>query len=198
MDTPNSSEVFFDRDKLRQLIVHNDAVPPVDSETVSVLLMDCARSSGPKSDETAILAARIKTTEPKTYFIEDVIADRFEIVEIPYQVVKAAQRHTPSHIKIERLQNWELLQAEIIRLAVEWQINLGCLSFFKPSKKKAAKSLRIRNLHALCEVGAVRFVSGNYVEKLFTQLCNFDFESATNKGRADDVADSASLLVTHF
>jgi len=189
-----SVEVFT-RDKLRKLIVYNDAVP-ADSE--SVLLTDCARSSGPTSDETAILAARIGTIEPKTYFIQDVIADRFGILEIPYQIVKAAQRYAPSHIKIERLQNWELLQAEIARLAAERQIELGQMSFFKPSKKRAAKAVRMSSLHALCEAGAVRFVSGNYIDKLFTQLCDFVFDSPTNKGRPDDVADSAALLVTHF
>jgi phage terminase large subunit-like protein len=189
----------FDLDKLRKLIIPRDGVPPPNPPTTrDVLVCDYARSSGPRSDETAICAARtFLQGDVKHYYVRHVDAYRYGIREIAPAVVRMAAKYGADRVSVERLSNWELLQDAIIREAKDRSATIEHLSFFKPNKERQAKARRMSRLLTLCDAGLIHFVMGSYIDALFSQLQNFSFSSITNHCRADDVADSVSLLVTH-
>jgi hypothetical protein len=186
-------DVCFNGDTLRRLFLPRGE--SVEGEVV--LICDYARTSGLRSDETAILAAKVSGSGvAKCYTVLDVISDHWSVVEVPYQLVMAAKRFSAQRIYIERLQSWELIQAEMVRLAKLHGVNLGRVTFFKVDKTPLAKLNRLRKLHRLCEARAVRFTQANYINKLFHQLENLAW-TKTNKCRVDDNADVLALLVTH-
>jgi phage terminase large subunit-like protein len=186
--------IKFNEDVLRRLLLPRGTA--VEGETV--LIIDYARESNPRNDDSAILAAKIVYDGGvKSYVILGIASDHWPILELPYQIVQGARRHSSKKIWIERLANWPLLSQEISRQAKKYGIDLGHVTFFKPSKKKAAKAERLRRFHCLCESGNVKFAWGNYTEKVFAQLVNFDCESKTNHTRRDDCADVCGLLTSH-
>jgi hypothetical protein len=162
-------------------------------------VVDYARTRGRRSDETAILAANIfeDLTGNKCFDILDVQAEKWAIRELPAAIVTAAAKYQPSSIHIERLSNWELLQDALVLKASQRHVELGRVSFFKPDKKLLAKATRLRRFHRLCANGMIHFKQGNYIDKVFSQLEKFDFQSRTNRTAKDDAGDVCGLLVTH-
>jgi hypothetical protein len=190
-----TSAIKFNEDTLWRLQIGKEAIP---KDGTTVIIVDYARESGPRNDESAILIANVWSVgAAKQYTIIDILSDRWSVLELPFQVVEAMKKHNATALYVERLSNWQLLSLEISRYAKKRGVDLGRVVFFAPSKRRLAKAERLKKLHRLCEANSVRFVGGkNYLNKLITQLVRFDFNRKTNISH-DDVADTCGLLVTH-
>jgi hypothetical protein len=184
--------VPFNRDKLRKLIVAAESVP---SPSKGICVVDYALTDNPRSDNTALLAARTAYIEgQKHYWITDVGCDKWDQRETAYQVQRFLGKHNPDRAFIERLSGYELLKAEILRQAEKYGTVIdGDIRFFKACKRADSKRNRILLFKQVCDEKRVHFVWGGWIDILFDSLCAYTGEKR-NRGRKDDAADCAGYL----
>ena len=142
-----------------------------------------AKSQLLKLDETAIAVVNVG---PSGWTVLDIISGRWDIRETSLRILRAAQKYKPIMVGIEK----GALKNAILPYLEDQRRRLGISVYLtEVSHGGQAKNSRIAwALQGRMEHGRVRFLDGEYVQKLREQM--FDFPS----GRRDDMLDALSYV----
>jgi hypothetical protein len=185
LEVSDRVEVRFDRDELFNRVIHESRVPS-DGETF--VIGDYAISANPKSDFSCLVAGKIvDVADVRHLYVLDAVIGRWRAAELPSEIVSFVQKYKPVRTMIERLSMWELLEQAILLESRNEALPVR-VTWFKPSKKRAAKDLRVREFQRLFDAGRVHFVSNPYIEPAIDQLCSY-VGGRSNRGRKDELAD---------
>ena len=194
------SEIKFEEENLSAVMVHPSRVPVGDSFAI----FDPALSDEKTSDFSSLgffkvgpdVTAKVATgaTPPLCLWVLEVTLARWDQLEMPYQIAEHLHQHQPSSTYLEKAGFWKLFQAAILSEAKK-NNDSPYLHFFHAGNRKDAKANRIVNFYDLVAGDRVRFVAGDYVNGLFSQLESF---TTSVKGRKDDAADVCAMAGLHY
>jgi predicted phage terminase large subunit-like protein len=181
------SDITFDLDVLHAHQCQLSAVP--DQGTIFVS-WDWAMSGASSGDMSC--GAVGKVTEDGKLFILELVFGRFKPSELAFQIVNLTKKYAPKVTVIEKSNGAELLQLEIQRQAMLYNVALN-IHWAVVSNEKDAKRNRIKGLEVLLNSNRLWFAPGPWIDKTFDQFHRYTGERK-NKGRHDDIPDAIAYL----
>ncbi len=113
--------------------------------------------------------------------------------ELAANIVKYCRIYQPRKVIIEKGPTHDLLQDEINRISLAHGIPVP-IYWATPSNQKGAKLSRLKALEMILVSGRLSFLSGAYIDTLFSELTKLQGKKSTST-RKDDQADSLSIGV---
>ena len=195
VEVEETVKLNFDRDFLRTCIVAPSLVPAIGD---IYLVIDSASSAGPAADMSALAVVRIAVNDQnqKTMYVLDLERDRLRGSELALRICMLTRKWSPRRCIIEKPLSWDLLQAEIQRVGMKYNVSIPMYAA-PVSNKRAAKLLRLKGLEILFGSGQIKLVSGGYIDALFDELEKLSgshtaaYRSSSSK--RDDQADALSI-----
>ena len=194
------SEIKFDECRLNAAIIHESRVPEGDVFAI----FDPALSDEKTSDFSSLgffkaapdPNAKVApgATPPLCLWVLEVFLERWDELEMPYQIGKHLHQHQPTTLYAEKAGFWKTFQAAV-EAEVKKNNDSSRLHFFRASNCKGAKVGRISEFHHLLEADRVRFVAGDYINALFEQAESFTVSKPWNH---DDGIDVCGMAAFHF
>jgi hypothetical protein len=194
------AEITFEEFSLNNLLVHPSRAPAGDSFAI----FDPALSDEKTSDFSSLgffkvapdLNVKVATgaTPPLCLWVLQVCLERWDELEMPYQIAQHLHTHQPSSTYLEKAGFWKTFQAAIQTEAKKNGDN-PYLHFFRASNRKGAKVDRISEFHRMVEADRVRFVAGDYINALFEQAESF---TTLKPWKKDDGLDVCGMAAFHF
>ena len=183
--------VSFSEDELRAHMVGMSAVP---KDGDIYITWDTALTDNRYSDYSAGAVVKVCHDVAKdkyTLYNLEMKCDRFKQSELAFQIVALNKKWNPKSTIIEKLSGFELLQREVQRQAIIQGVSFN--AFWKsPPSSPDAKCNRIKGLETLLNNDQLYFVTGDWIDMLMMQFCNYTGEKK-NRGRKDDIPDALSI-----
>lgn len=184
----------FDRDLLTKAVLPIAAAPQYGD---TCLFVDSSFSTSPHADLSALSVLRLFTTtsSSKAVCVMAQSSGRFRGTELAFEIVKLVKQWGPRLVVLEKVPNADLLEAEIRRTSMRYDIHVP-LFWMPADNQRDAKIKRIKAMEIL--VGSrLFFASGPYIDDLFAQLERLSFTDSP-KTKKNDLADSVSIGVKFF
>jgi hypothetical protein len=186
----------FSRDELTNHIISASAIPP---DSQCVIVCDIAYSQNKYADLSALSVVRLfnNSEGEKAMAVVEIDAGRMRASEFAQRLVMLTRKHAPGIVALERSLTWDVLAAEVTRVARLRETNVPL--FFAPvSNQRFAKFMRLKALEVLLHQGRLKFVaSGPWLDDLFNELERLD-GGKSSSGKKDDRGDSLALCAQIF
>ncbi|MGA8025348.1 MAG: hypothetical protein WCC18_14620 [Candidatus Acidiferrales bacterium] len=194
------SDIKFEEPSLSNLLVHPSRVPAGGSFAI----FDPALSDEKTSDFSSLGFFKVApdpnvkvatgATPPPCLWVLEVFLERWDELEMPYQIAKYLHQHQPTALYAEKAGFWKTFQAAV-QVEVKKNNDSSRLHFFRASNCKGAKVERISEFHRMIEADRVRFVAGDYINALFEQAESF---TTLKPWKKDDGLDVCGMAAFHF
>ena len=166
-----------------------------------ICCIDPQFSSGSRHDETGLAASVIYETEGETHAMRllDAVGIRRKGADLGNGIVDFLEQHKPVATFIEGIPAAEILRDVIIWKAEVRGLEIGAVIVKAVDRTKGAKAIRIGRLNGIVTEEKPRFFvqEGDYLEKLFEQLGDFNIEARRNC-KPDDVIDAVAMLLKYL
>lgn len=183
--------IHFDEDALKAHVIIANRVPrPAIGERRVVCVWDTAHSENTQSDYSAGVAGYCHEDTRALYVLE-VLADKWKDSQLAVQIVDMHFRWKPLFSEIEKFAGWELLAAEIQRVAWRKYGRTITLAWRDVENSSNAKRNRVKGLESLLTDDRLWFVEGEWLDLAFQQFMKF---TGFSKRRKDDIPDAISFL----
>ena len=186
----------FDYDLLVKSVVPMSAQPVGEV----YLLADVAYSNtnSKYADNSAIAAVTIhrNNRNDPSMCVLNMEVGRMRGSEFAANIVKYCRIYKPRKVIIEKGPTHDLLQEEINRISVGSGIHVP-IYWAAPSNQKGAKLARLKALEIVLVSGRLSFLSGAYIDALFSELTKLDGRRSTAL-RKDDQGDALSIGVKYL
>jgi len=185
---PDIDALQFSEDVLRAHLVQMAAVP---KDLTIYNAWDWAPTATERADYSAGAVGAVDRPKAEIY-VPEVDFGRWRSSELAFHIVDLARRTKPQCILIEKAMGTELLQQEIVRVALRHQVATPIL-WLPIDNQYDAKTNRIKGLETLLAEGRLFFVQGPWIDETFAQFLRYT-GLRKNKGRKDDIPDAISML----
>jgi hypothetical protein len=185
---PDEFALQFSEDVLRAHLLQATAVP---KDLTVYNAWDWAPTATERADFSAGAVGAVDRQKAEMY-VPEIDFGRWRSSELAFHIVDLARRTRPQCILIEKAMGTELLQAEIARVAMRFQVTTPIL-WLPIDNQYDAKTNRIKGLETLLAEDRLFFVQGPWVDEMFRQFLRYT-GLRKNKGRNDDIPDAISML----
>lgn len=191
-DDDSQIKLNFDRALLMKNIIPQSAKPAGEV----YLFGDVAHSQNKYADNSVLGVILVHKNQlgERSLCVLHMEADRMRASDFALNVVKMTRAYQPRSVIIEKGPTWDLLQQEILRVAGPTHIPLY---WSQPSNKKDAKLKRLKALETCIVSGRMTFLSGMYIDALFSELERLDGKHSSGR-KKDDRGDVLGLAQTHL
>lgn len=188
MPQPDVDSIQFTEDVLRAHLIQPAAVP---KDLVIYNAWDWAPTATERADYSCGVVGAVDRQKAEVY-VPEIDFGRWRSSELAFHIVDLARKTRPQCILIEKAMGTELLQAEIQRVALRFQVATPIL-WLPVDNQYDAKTNRIKGLETLLTEDRLFFVQGPWIDETFAQFMRYT-GLRKNKGRKDDIPDAISML----
>ena len=194
LNEPAGSDLACDFDEATlhaHLILQTKVPRPENSEPrKTVITWDTAHGNSSGSDYSAG-AVGYCHEQSRTLYVLEVRDGKWKDSDLAIQIVDMHMKWKPLFTEIEKFAGWELLAAEIQRVAMRrFRTNITVV-WRAVDMTAGAKRNRVKGLEALLANDRLYFVEGEWIENAFQQFVRF---TGFSKKRKDDIPDAISFL----
>jgi phage terminase large subunit-like protein len=184
--------VQFDEDVLRAHVIVQPKVPyPTSGNFRKVAVAwDTAHGDTMQSDYSAG-AAGYCHEEDRSLYVLEVRSGKWKDSEVAVQVVDMHLKWNAVYSEIEQFPGWELLAAEIQRVAYRKTGKTITLIWRPVDNSVGSKRNAIKSLETVLADNRLWFVEGEWIDLTFMQFTRF---TGFSKRRKDDIPDAISRL----
>jgi phage terminase large subunit-like protein len=180
--------VHFDEGMILAHTVALARVPPASVRKIAIA-WDTAHSESTGSDYSAG-AAGWSDEAARSLYVLEVVREKMRDSEVAKQVVALHRKWKPMFTEIEKFAGWELLAAEIQRVAMMYGEPIVVV-WVNVDMTRNAKRNRIKSLETLINDDRLWFVDGDWMDVTTRQFTRFN---GVSRSRKDDIPDAISRL----